>query len=159
MGWPKEMILVRHGESVANAASKEKEKDSDYVKFSACYKKGKKRGFIFSAETIVLAKNLLKKYSPKIGQVDSSLTTEGRRQARPTGKALRGILEKPDVIVVTPYKRTWETLEQILGVWPELGECDVVIEPLLRDRDTGLVASYGDRNLFCSCPPVESFGS
>ena len=62
MGWPKELVLIRHGESVVNAASKEKEKDPDYAKFASCYKKGKKRDFVFSAKTLILAKNLLKKY-------------------------------------------------------------------------------------------------
>ena len=37
-----------------------------------------------------------------------------------------------------------------------MGECDVVIEPLLRDRDTGLVASYGDRNFFNVFNPGEA---
>jgi phosphohistidine phosphatase SixA len=41
-------------------------------------------------------------------------------QAKKVGENLKNELELPDVIFVSPYLRTKETLKQLMEGWPEL---------------------------------------
>lgn len=64
------------------------------------------------------------------GIVDPGLTEEGREQARSAGRALRSFGIRR--VLVSPYRRTLETVAELL---PGLDtQVEVAVEPLVRER-------------------------
>lgn len=67
------------------------------------------------------------------GIVDPGLTDEGRRQASAAGRALAGAGIRR--VLVSPYRRTLETLAEVLAALGEAADgLEVVVEPLVRER-------------------------
>ena len=110
-GWPVELIAVRHGQSVTNAA------------FPAADAAGLEDGGVPGSDAEV------------------ALTELGRIQARDFGTWLASRSPRPDVVLSSPYVRARQTtdiamdgLRQLAGRAPE-----VRVDERLRDRELGVL--------------------
>ncbi len=144
MKWPKSLTLIRHGESAYNVLRAKKEQDPEYQLFKAQYEAGDA-----SQETIDLAKVIKAKYSLGVGDYNTPLTEEGKRQARITGHTLeKSDTPPPDVIIYSPYLRTRETLEELSIGWKALHLVPRVEDDRIREQEHGLSILYNDWRVF-----------
>jgi len=112
LGWPAELVLVRHGESTGNVADA--------------------RAHAERAEVVDL----------EARDADIPLSPLGRRQAASVGRwlaAAQGAPQPPQVVVCSPYLRARATAEAIVAAMEETGR---QLPPLrtderLRERDLG----------------------
>lgn len=143
MGYPANILCIRHGESTLNAWHSKLHNDKRFKKFKLEYAKNPE-----SIKTFFLANQLKDAYGAFIADHESTLTFQGRKQSRTVGYALmrEGIL--PDVVIASPYARTMGTLEQMQRVWPELKQVPVKLDWKLREQEVGDVALYGDFDIF-----------
>jgi 2,3-bisphosphoglycerate-dependent phosphoglycerate mutase len=110
-GWPVELIAVRHGESLTNAA------------FPAADAAGLEDGGVSGSDAEV------------------PLTELGQIQSRELGTWLASRTPRPDVVLSSPYRRARQTtdialdgLRQLTGRAP-----DVRVDERLRDRELGIL--------------------
>jgi broad specificity phosphatase PhoE len=139
MKWPKQLTLIRHGESMYNQLKTQREQDPLYHLFVKSFDRDWQ-----SNETKDLAIELAKVLSRNNGEDLTALTEKGRRSAIETGQHLSQQVNFPDVIYVSPYLRTMETLEGMLEGWPELKSVEVIVDERIREQDFGLRLLYGD---------------
>lgn len=141
--WPKSVTLIRHGESAYNILRPQKEKDEVYLRFKEEYEKDHR-----SPTTIRLAQEMQRKYSLGVGDYETPLTPNGQRQALITGQNLSKVIEKPDVIMVSPYFRTMETLARLAEGWPALKNVPQFPDERIREQEHGLSLLYNDWRIF-----------
>ena len=87
---------------------------------------------------------------------DTLLTETGKWQARETGKKLNTLIELPDIIYVSPYRRTMQTLEYIIEGWPELGKVPMTSEERVREHEYGLASIYNDWRVYLTLNPIQA---
>jgi broad specificity phosphatase PhoE len=145
MKWPKQLILIRHGESAFNAMKLRRDADPEYQRFKRLYEEGAQKGdFDFPKFTLTLAHKLKQRYALGLSDAETPLTPRGHEQARLTGKGLAQNLPKPDVIFVSPYIRTHQTFEGIMRGHGDLGEVRIVPDERIRERNIGLLELFND---------------
>lgn len=74
---------------------------------------------------------------------DRALSEEGRREAQAAGRWLKEQGLAPDRVLVSPSRRTRETLDLVLA---ELGDAPRVEEPGIYEASPGELAGLADRN-------------
>lgn len=147
--WPKTVAMIRHGQTDANLHQTEKLpgfpafKEKFDQELAILTPETFARGLFPSAELKEMAADLLKEYTPDYNDFDTRLTEYGWYQARETGRKLPELLDIPDKIYVSPYRRTRETLEGIMQGWPELQRVKVAEDERIREREHGINAIYG----------------
>ncbi len=166
MKWPNQLSMLRHGESAYNILSKKRKDDPDYQEFISMYnsewEKLRKnpmlalpgRGFP-SEELFDLASKVIKKIRLDVTDFDTPLTKEGERQAFETGKALLDKIDKPHVILVSPYLRTRQTLDFVIQGNPELKDIEIITEDRIREQEHGLRTYFNDQALANLFHPIE----
>ena len=152
MKWPAQLTLMRHAESSYNLSKKLKEQDSTYKQFRIAYEQDWQ-----STETKRLAVKVAIKLSKDNGEDSTALTTDGVNHAIKTGQQLSKHIARPDIIYVSPYLRTIQTLEYMQQGWPELGKSEVKIEERIREQDFGLRLLYGDWRVLQVLHPEQRF--
>lgn len=157
MKWPRRLVMIRHGESVFNAAKHQKEKDLDYIHFRELYAQDIENCFQFKPETVLLAHVLQQRYEPAVSDPEGPLTDYGRAQARRTGINLSyEMTEVPNVIYVSPYRRAMETMKEIIGGWTDLMDAKIVEDERIGERDIGLQFMYSDWRIFNVFHPTQA---
>ena len=146
MKWPNSVTVVRHGESRYNALKGLKSEDPLYAEFKRAYNRRKKDPDRARALAIELYES--GSFSLAMGDHDTPLTEEGIHQARLTARELARTVEAPDVIFVSPYLRTRETLDCFTTGWPELDGIPEVEDERLREQEHGLSLLYADWRMF-----------
>lgn len=142
--WPAQLTLIRHGESAYNILKKKKEDDPLYQKFKSYY-----RDRFHYPQTRQLAHAVREKYAMGVSDYDTPLTDEGHEQSRITGAELaKSGLEVPDVLYVSPYWRTQQTLTMLIQGWPALGEVSRIPDDRIREQEHGLALLYNDWKVF-----------
>ncbi len=144
MKWPTRIRLIRHGESAYNLMKPTRDKDPKYQRFKALYREGEQNGCNFSDEARELAKEIIEKYALKTSDPETPLTPLGHRQAFKTGRGLSKAIELPDVVFVSSYLRTGQTLDGLVKGWPKLKSIKRVPDERLRERNIGLLEIYND---------------
>lgn len=164
MKWPEKVMLGRHGESDYNKSKLERAARQDYQDFLEArtrYRELRQHDLQERAvhglrtETIealacaqALAQALISDSTFVVGANDSKtgLTKLGDQQSEATGRGLKEREEGrlPDVILLSPYKRTRLTREGYIRGWPELADVKTVIEDRVREQEHGLRTIYGD---------------
>lgn len=143
MKWPNSLTLIRHDTSTYNALRVAKLKDGLYQEFIHSYNQRP-----WTEETIRLAHEVRKKFSLTHGDHDTPLITDSGNNAKIVGKSLAGRLPLPDVIYVSPYLRTKQTLTHLQQGWTQLKTVKVIEDERLREQDHGLLLSYNDWRVF-----------
>ena len=148
MKWPKELVLIRHAESIYNFSKIQKDTDPEYQKFKELYEEGEKNDFKFSREIIKLAIKLKGHYFLGKSDFETPLTKIGHEQAYKTGRAMSEVIELPRCVFVSPYLRTEETLMELRRGWPELAKIKTITDERIRERQIGLLELYNDYRIF-----------
>src|ERR1700751_137543 len=144
MKWPTELLLIRHPESAYNVLKRKKQADAEYQRFRKMFEKDPTDPKIRS-----FASMLHKRYVLKYSDRDTPITSTGKKQARITGLKMRESGEKcPDVIFVSPYLRTEQTLKILQEQWPDLNNATVYQEERIREKDHGLALLYNDWRIY-----------
>jgi broad specificity phosphatase PhoE len=142
MKWPKTLSLLRHAQSAYNDLKLRKELDPEYRQFKKAYNLDP-----LGTNTQTLASAMEHKYALGVSDYDTPLSDLGVGQARLTGEKLYGLIGVPDVIIVSPYKRTRDTLEHVFeGGFPRGPR--VVVEDRIREQEHGLSLLYNDWRIF-----------
>jgi broad specificity phosphatase PhoE len=144
MKWPAELLLIRHAESKYNNLKKLKDADADYVRFCTLFEKDRS-----DPELQPLADMLRKRHSLNCSDRDLPITPAGEAQARTTGRQMGELgVNTPDVIFVSPYLRTEQTLRLLQEGWPALRNATVYREERIREKDHGLGVLYNDSKIY-----------
>jgi broad specificity phosphatase PhoE len=152
MKWPAELLLIRHAESAYNNLKKEKEADPDYRRFRDLFDNDRS-----NPEIQLLARTLLKSHSLGCSDRETPITPKGEAQARTTGRAMRESgMSSPDVIFVSPYLRTEQTLRILQEEWPDLQKAPVYREERIREKDHGLGLIYNDWRIYHLMNPEQA---
>ena len=141
---PKELLLIRHAESAYNESKQAQESDAEYRRFWEMFENDRSNPELHS-----LASSLHKRYAVEYTDRDTPITSTGEEQARITGLRMRESGERcPDVIFVSPYLRTEQTLRILQEQWSELRAVTVYREERIREKDHGLALLYNDWRIY-----------
>lgn len=154
MKWPESLTIVRHGESAYNALKVAKETDPAYQAFLAAYDAREE-----DPDTVhELAAELFQsgRFALDVADFDTPLSKKGHWQSRVTGEKLKDVIPLPDVIFVSPYLRTKQTLGSMAIGWPELEKVKTVEEERIREQEHGLAQIYGDWRIFQTLNPDQA---
>jgi broad specificity phosphatase PhoE len=143
MKWPISITLVRHGQSVYNELRSIKQNDELWLRFRKLYEKD-----FNSPETRRLAEEVKEKFALRVSDSETPLSSQGVRQALLTGLNMKNHLSLPDVIFVSPYLRTKQTLKYMAKSWPELGSVKTIEEDRIREQEHGLSLLSNDWRVF-----------
>jgi broad specificity phosphatase PhoE len=144
MKWPTELLLIRHAESAYNKLKKTKDADPEYRRFRN----------LFEADTSCdelrdLAQTMRTRYALTTSDRETPITAAGEEQAAATGREMRKAgVNVPDVVFVSPYLRTEETLRLMQEQWPELKKANIYREERIREKDHGLSLLYNDWRIY-----------
>lgn len=150
MKWPESLTLIRHDESEYNALKKKLKQNSKYQKFRAEFEKDP-----LSEKAVKLAEELKDEVSIKSGDWNTPLAEDAGHQTEKMATKLKELIKLPDVIFVSPYKRTHHTLEFLKRGWPELKSIKTVEEERIREQEHGLVTIYNDWRIFQTLHPEQ----
>jgi broad specificity phosphatase PhoE len=150
MKWPASIVLIRHGESAYNELKIKKDTDPEYVEFKTAL-----RSDPYAAHTRAMAEELFARYPTPYSDSQMPLTEMGGQQARLTGEALSRQIDAPDVIFVSPYLRTQQTLSSMTQAWGKLERAKIVVEDRIREKEHGLATLYGDWRFFYAFHPEQ----
>jgi broad specificity phosphatase PhoE len=110
-----------------------------------------------SLELQPLAQGLHKAHVLGYSDRDTPITPKGELQARMTGKAMREAgVNSPNVIFVSPYLRTEQTLAILKEEWPDLRKATVFREERIREKDHGLGVLYNDWRIYFLLHPEQA---
>jgi broad specificity phosphatase PhoE len=151
MKWPVELLLIRHAESAYNELKKKKDADPDYRRFRGLFEQD--RG---NPETASLARVLQQRHSLGCSDRETPITKRGERQARITGRRMRETESAaPEIVFVSPYLRTLETLRLLKEEWPEMAGAREFREERIREKDHGLALLYNDWRIYHVLQPEQ----
>lgn len=150
MKWPEWLMLLRHTVSKYNFLKEEKKRDPLYQRFLAAYDHD-----FQSPQTVLLAREVAAKYRLGTGDYNTPVAQNCLHQAVETGRRLSEEFETPDVILVSPYDRTQETLDAIIQGWPVLKKVKRVEEERIREQNHGLATLYNDWRVFFALHPEQ----
>lgn len=150
MKWPSTLTLVRHGQSTYNRLRGRKWEDPEYQEFCREHDRGP------SDRLRTLAEKMREKYALGVNDYGTPLSAEGVEQALLTGGALQGSdLPKPQVILVSPYVRTRQTLDAMVEGGFDTGGVKIVIDDRIREQEHGLSLLYNDWRVFHAFHPEQ----
>ena len=158
MKWPQYLGLIRHDTSAYNILKEKKKDDPLYKAFLREWNANPE-----SRTTQALAHLVAEKFALGIGDASTPLADKEGKRAFTVGKALRQYFHfaflgenLPDIIFVSPYTRTRETLRHIGRGWPELQNVRVVEEERIREQEHGLSLLYNDWRVFHALYPEQA---
>ncbi len=150
MKWPTSAMLIRHDTSVYNGLRDKKKDDPLYKSFLEEFEKSYN-----SKAARSLAHEVRSKYALGIGDAETPLADLEGSQAFQTGQALAVSEVVPDVIFVSPYKRTLMTLDHISRGWPALKSVKIYQDERVREQEHGLANIYNDWRVFEAIHPEQ----
>ena len=160
MKWPKQLSFIRHGQSAYNAIKKQRDSSPVYKEFRELFEK-EYHSIVDERWASKRLKDLARKawmeLRPSVGDAETPLTKEGWRQSEVTGTQLKVMrFEVPDVIYVSPYLRTQQTLEGLTKGYPKLGRARVIFDERLREQEHGIRTIYSDWRIFMVFHPEQA---
>ncbi len=153
MKWPTELTLIRHDVSAFNAMKAIKEADPQHVRMRELYDKPDLSSDEHK-ELLQCALYIQNRYGlKKVGDWNTPLADTTSPLGREVGARLPEFIGLPDVIFVSPYIRTLDTLAGLQAGWPELKKVKVVEEERLREQEHGLAILFNDWRAFQTIHP------
>lgn len=144
MKWPSMVTLIRHDKSAYNALRDLKAEDPDYREFKQLFDEHGPH----HPRVRYLAGKVKDRVRLKVGDWNTPLHDGVGHDARTVGMALSGLHPVPDVIFVSPYLRTVETLKWLKEGWPALLDVPTFEDDRIREQEHGLATLYNDKRLF-----------
>jgi len=149
--YPQQIVVIRHGLSVLNKFLSDIEQDKQYQRFLKKFRKNP-----HSASTQRLANRLNRKFVGKLPpDAAIPLSPEGRAQAITTGMELEKLMEAPDVIICSSYKRARHTLEYLKCGWFDLNTAEVIYDDAFREAETNISNIYMTYEVFLALNPQD----
>jgi broad specificity phosphatase PhoE len=150
MKWPKYLCLIRHDISEYNILKDKKSQDETYQEFLREYNIDST-----TDKCVELAKKMAKKFALGVSDHDTMLQDIEAKRSEEVGVKLREMYngELPDVVFVSPYKRTKNTLEGLIKGWPELKDVKIYEDERIREQEHGLASLYNDWKVFFTIYP------
>ena len=131
---------------------KRKDADPDYRRFRELFENDRS-----NPEIQPLSRILHKRHSLGFSDRDTPISPQGELQASMTGRAMRESgMSSPDVIFVSPYLRTEQTLRILQEEWPDLQKATVYREERIREKDHGLALLYNDWRIYHLMHPEQA---
>ncbi len=158
MKWPLTLTFIRHGESAYNSRVDHKHEDPDYQEFSTLFSTefNEAKDIDWASPRLRgLARAILAKDTIPLNDYDTPLTETGRIQARRTGEQLATLAPLPDVVYVSTYLRTRQTLEMLKESWPALKTVKTVHDERIRELEHGLSTVYNDWRIYLVLNPEQ----
>jgi broad specificity phosphatase PhoE len=153
MKWPETLTLVRHDVSAFNDANRRKEADPVFQDFKQAFAQDHT-----STRTKSLAAYIRANYALGYGDHNTPLAAipEGKTsRSEIMASALKKLMPLPDVVFVSPYLRTKQTLERMKSGWPQLQDVTTIEEYRIAEQDHGLAQLYGDWRVFETFNPEQ----
>ncbi len=147
---PDSITLIRHAESEYNDMQKVRKTDPLYRQFLKEYKKDP-----LSNKSKDLALQVKEKFPIHPFDHETSLTDSAIKHTVKLAKKLRKRVPLPDVIYISSYDRTDETLKAMIMGWVELDTVKVIKDKRMRERDQGDAYAYGDWRIYNVLHPHE----
>jgi broad specificity phosphatase PhoE len=148
MKWPSQLTLIRHAESTYNHLKERRKAEPLYAEFRVAFESNPT-----SPACVNLAKRLHEQLAIDYGDSETRLTDLGLQQAKSLAQKMEASGDLPDIIYVSPYLRTKETLMTMFESWPELGKVRVVEEERIREQEFGLRIIYSDWRIMMALYP------
>lgn len=148
MKWPNTLTLIRHDVSKFNALRESKAESELYQRFIRAWKTDPA-----SNETIALATIIQEDFALGVGDANTPLADPTGSRAIVTGQKMPEFMDLPDIVFVSPYLRTKETLRFLAIGWPELQKVPVVEDDRVREQEHGLALLYNDWRVFHALHP------
>ncbi|MBI5045128.1 MAG: histidine phosphatase family protein [Candidatus Levybacteria bacterium] len=148
--WPSEVIVLRHGLTTHNVRSQEKREDSFYNSFKAQFEKSP-----HSRVTLAMSRKVVSRWPTNESDRSTQIVQEAIQNAVATGVGLSKTHELPDVIYISNYARTRQTLDAVMSGWPELRGVKVVVDDRIREQEHGLCLLVGDWRVFFARNPEQ----
>lgn len=150
--WPRRVTFIRHAPSVYNEQRAKRRQDPEYRAFVELYHQDPA-----SVRCQSTANRLMPKWCQQTGDHQTPLSDMSRHVAVKTGRNLSQQRNNklPDVVFVSTFLRTQQTLEAMIEGWPELGTVEKVTDERLREQEHGLVAVYGSREIMLTLEPLQ----
>ncbi len=158
MKWPNSLTFIRHGESAYNYLRILKRDNPDYEKFCDIFERdfSKAEDENWPSEELkVLAKNIWRTFKLGVSDYDTPLTEEGISQAKKTGLELKNKILLPDIVYISPYLRTRQTLGSLKEGWPELDNVKKVYEERIREQEHGIATIFNDWRIYYALNPLQ----
>lgn len=153
MKWPETLSLVRHDISVFNSTNDRKKADPIFQTFVQSFTED-----INSPRTKTLATYIRQNYALNYGDHNTPLAPVPEGQASRSeimASRLKNQMPLPDVVFVSPYARTKQTLERMKSGWPQLQDVPTIDEYRITEQDHGLAQLYGDWRVFETFNPEQ----
>ncbi len=152
--WPRSITAIRHVRSAYNDLNREE--IPGYNEFAEQFDREYKALDLKAVMSKTFPSDGLKemaiKLAPTLEAETSDYNTDiakgAEEQAIITGQNLPGRINKPDVIYVSPYKRTQATLDGLQKGWPELKDVKTYEEDRIREQEHGMQAAFTDWRLY-----------
>lgn len=149
--WPRQIDFIRHAQSSYNRLRALQVDQPLYRALEEEFAKNPD-----SHHTRQLAEQLMAEYQAIAGDSQSEITTEGKEQMAALGRAMRQEGQAvPDVVFVSPYRRTKQSLAGLIKGWPELAQARIIEEERIREREFGLRILYGDNLVWRALHPEQ----
>ncbi len=145
------LTLIRHGETAYNKYKASLKNSSLYQDFLKELSQGTSR----NSDTLKIASRLVDENRDFRITEPIPLSDEGQQQARVTASRLKYLIELPDVVYVSPFRRTLDTLDCMGQGWPELNGIPMIQDERLGEQKHGSLLDYGDWKLFCFYRPEQ----
>jgi len=168
MKLPEVTSIIRHGESAYNILKGKKAADPEYREFRKLFEEDiasfrklspadQVEADFASPRTKALARLMSVKYALDTSDYETDLSPAGEEQAFITGRSINIIPEfrSPDVILVSPYKRTRRTLDLILKGAGTDWDAKIVIDDRIREQEHGISTDYSDWRIFHVFNPAQ----
>jgi broad specificity phosphatase PhoE len=143
MKYPETLSFIRHDISAYNVLNAKKDASPVYREFKKAYDKDPD-----SDESHRLAIEVKEQFLFPYTDRNTPLAEGSGIQAEIMGQNLKKRIDLPDVIFVSPYKRTIDTLEMMTKGWSELGKVKTIIDERIIEKDYGLFSLYNDWRIF-----------
>ncbi|HAU07849.1 MAG: hypothetical protein UW46_C0001G0005 [Candidatus Yanofskybacteria bacterium GW2011_GWF1_44_227] len=159
MKWPQSLTFIRHGESAYNILKKNKNEDSLYLEFKAVFDEEYDNFDIAkwpSEKLASLARSIFNKFKVNVSDYATPLTKDGVRQANETAKKLSSVIARPDIVYVSPFIRTRQTLDALTSGCQLLKDVRVVVEERIREQEHGLSTVYNDWRVYIVLQPEQA---
>ncbi len=150
MKWPKSITMIRHDKTVFQELKEKKQKDELYLKFLKKWRENP-----LDIEIINIAKQIHNKFVLKFSDSSTPLAKNKETHAETTALKLKQIINLPDIIFISPYLRTRQTLNRLIFKWPELKTVKIYEDELIREQERGLESLYNDWRVFFTLNPEQ----
>jgi broad specificity phosphatase PhoE len=155
--WPNEFVLARHVQSDYNVFNPYD--IPGYVRFAELFDREfevltKENIQHFpSPELRKMAEKMVPYVMSDVSDYDTEVTEVGYKHAVLIGEALPGVIQKPDAVYVSPYKRARQTHQGFIEGWPALGDVPTKFEDRSREQEHGMRGMYRDYRVYCALNP------